>query len=302
MQEANYMPEDDSPEGLRVGGWLPPYSPDATPRKALLRPTAPASFPPAPIPGFPGWNRRPGGFRRRAALVAVAVATVGVAGVTAASLGSGGKQGEPTFLAGAVPPVPPPAQTVVVAPIPSSSPTSPGSAPTTTHLRHRPTSKPAASPPKTTTIVTTPPAVTLRAGSTVSLLVADKPGYRVRHHDFRGRIDPVATSGSALDRADSTFTVRAGLGNSSCVSLESVNYPGYYIRHQNFEIKLTRQDRSNLFAQDATFCPVTIHSGAALVLRSINYPERFVTESGDRLFLRETAAEQALALVPGLPG
>ncbi|MFI1993631.1 AbfB domain-containing protein [Actinoplanes sp. NPDC020271] len=129
--------------------------------------------------------------------------------------------------------------------------------------------------------------------------LADRPGFRIRHRNFLGRVDAVGASSSASDRADSTFTVRAGLGNSGCVSLESVNYPGYFIRHQNFEIKLNRQDRSDLFAQDATFCPITIRSGAALALRSINYPKRFVTESDGRLFLREATAEQALALVPG---
>lgn len=296
------MPEDDSQEeGLRVGGWLPPYSPDANSRNAPVRPTTPATFPPAPIPGFPGWNRRATPLRRRAALVAVAVATLGVAAVTAGSLGSAEKPGDPTFLADGVPPAPPPATTVVIAPIPSSSPIFSGSAPTvaptTAPSRHQSPSKSSPSPSKTTTAP--PPAVTLRVGSTVSLPLADKPGYRVRHRNFLGQIAAIGASSSALDRADSTFTVRTGLGNSGCVSFESVNYPGYYLRHQNFEIKLTRRDQSDLFVQDATFCPVTIRSGAALVLRSTNYPKRFVTESGGRLYLRETTAEQALALVPG---
>ncbi|WP_436529319.1 AbfB domain-containing protein [Actinoplanes sp. HUAS TT8] len=304
LQEANYMPEDDSPEGLRVGGWLPPYSPDANSRKAPVRSTPPASFPPAPIPGFPGWNRRSGPFRRRAALVAVAIATLGVAGVTAASLGSAEKEGDPTFLAGGVPPAPPPAQTVVVAPIPSVGSLSPssrppftGSAPTTTHVRHQPAAKPTPSPSTTTT---TPPAVTLRVGTQVTLPLADHPDHRVRHRNFLGRIDAIGASSNAADRADSVFTVRTGLGNSGCVSFESVNYPGYFLRHQNFVIKLNRQDPSDLYAQDATFCPVTIRSGAALVLRSTNYPKRFVTESDGRLYLSETTADRALALVPGV--
>ncbi len=294
------MPEDDPQEALRVGGWVPPYSPEVQSRKAPVRPFTPTSFPPAPIPGFPGWNRRSGRFRRRAALMAVAIATLGVAGVTAAGLGSAEKEGDPTFLADGVPPAPSPARTVVVAPIPSSRPVFSGSAPTTTPPRDRPVSRSSPSPSKTTSKSTsTPSAVTLRVGSTVDLPLADRPGYRVRHRNFLGRIDAIGAASSALDRADSTFTVRAGLGNSGCVSFESVNFPGYFIRHQNFEIKLTRQDRSDLFARDATFCPVTIRSGAALTLRSINYPKRFVTESGGRLYLRETTAAQALALVPG---
>ncbi|BCY12926.1 hypothetical protein L3i22_080140 [Actinoplanes sp. L3-i22] len=166
-------------------------------------------------------------------------------------------------------------------------------------MRYRPTSKPAPSKNRTTTPAPSPTAVTLRVGTTVALTLADQPGYRVRHRNFLGRTDAIGTSGNPGDRADSSFTVRIGLGNSGCVSLESVNYPGYFLRHQNFEIKLNRRDRSDLFDQDATFCPVAIRSGAALTLRGNNYPKRFVTESGGRLYLRETTAERALALVPG---
>ncbi|WP_179277173.1 AbfB domain-containing protein [Actinoplanes regularis] len=233
-------------------------------------------------------------------MVAVAVATLGVAGVTAAGLGSDGEKGEPAFLAATVPPPPAPAETVIVAPIPSSSPSSFGSAPTTTppptaQLNNRSTTTP---PPAKTFTATKLPAVTLRAGTTVALTLADNAEYRVRHRDYTARIEAIGSSSSSLDRADSSFTVRTGLGNSSCVSLESVNFPGYFLRHQNFELKLQRRDGSNLFDQDVTFCPVNIRSGAALVLRSINYPERFLVESGGRVVLRESGAAGALALVP----
>ncbi len=304
------MPEDDSRPGLRVGGWVPPYSPRSRSANPPIRPTEPARFSPAPIPGFPGWgplsrwSRGPGPLRRRAAVVAVAVATLGVAGVTAAGLGSDGKEGEPAFLAATVPPAPAPAQTVVIAPIPSSSPSISGSAPTTTsppltHLSNRRTTKPA---PTRTFTATKLPAVTLRVGTTIALTLADDSGYRVRHRNYIARIEAIGSSASELDRADSSFTVRTGLGNSGCVSLESVNFPGYFLRHQNFELKLQRRDGSNLFDQDVTFCPVTIRSGAALVLRSINYPGRFLVESDGRVVLRETGPTGALALVPRIAG
>ncbi|WP_157432802.1 MULTISPECIES: AbfB domain-containing protein [unclassified Actinoplanes] len=140
--------------------------------------------------------------------------------------------------------------------------------------------------------------MTLSVGGTEALTVADRTGFRVRHRNFLGRLDPIGPGSSVLDRADSSFTVRKGLNDSRCVSLESVNYPGYFLRHQNFVLKLQRRDGSGLFAADATFCPVTIRSGAALALRSSNYPKRFVVASGDRLTLDESAPEAALALVP----
>jgi hypothetical protein len=198
--------------------------------------------------------------------------------------------------------VPAPAQTVIVAPIPSSSPSSTGSAPKNSFPTHRLTTK--ADPARTSTTKaptkapTKPSGVTLSTGSRVALSLADKPAYRVRHRNFLGRTDPIGSSSGSLDRADSTFTVRIGLGNSGCVSFESINYPGFFLRHQNFDIKLHRRDGSDLFDRDATFCPVTIHSGAALALRSINYPKRFVTESFGQLHLWESGAERALALVP----
>ncbi|MBB4744882.1 hypothetical protein BJY16_008341 [Actinoplanes octamycinicus] len=218
--------------------------------------------------------------------------TLGMAAVSFLALRGGDPTAEPEFLTGTVPPAPPPAQTVIIEPTASSSPAysfSPfGNAPTS-RVRHR--SKPITTSP-------TPrrsPAVTLTVGSTVALTVADRPGYRVRHRDFLGRVDPIGPSRDDPGRPDSSFTARTGIANSGCVSLESVNYPGYFLRHQNFEIKLQQRDRSDLFAQDATFCPIVIRSGAALTLRSINYPDLFVAEAGDRLFLRE---DGALALVP----
>ncbi|MFC3990430.1 AbfB domain-containing protein [Actinoplanes siamensis] len=225
-----------------------------------------------------------------------------MAAVTASALGGNQETGSPAFVAGEVPPAPPPARTVAIAPIPSSEPPLFGSAPTEPVATHRRTSNPPARRIIPMTPVTTPVGVTLRVGETVALTLADRPGLRIRHRYFIARVDAIPAHGGALDRADSSFTVRTGLHNSGCVSLESVNYPGYFLRHQNFALKLHRRDGSGLYDQDATFCPVAIRSGAALVLRSTNYPARFVTESNSRLRLRESAADDALALVPRTVG
>ncbi|GIF14535.1 AbfB domain-containing protein [Actinoplanes teichomyceticus] len=296
------MPEDDTRSRLRVGGWVPPYSPDARCSAPRVGPTTPATFSPAPPPGFPGWSRRGGPLRRRAALTAVAVATLAVAALSAAALRGDPPPGDPAFVAGAVPPAPPPAQPVIIAPSSSSTPAPTGSAPTSrpaaTPASHRRTSKPTRAWPAPSRAT----ALTLRAGSTVALTLADDPGQRVRHRDLLGRIDAVGPSPGGIDRADSSFTVRAGLGNSGCVSFESVNFPGYFLRHENFIIKLHRPDGSQLFRQDATFCPIRIRSGAALALRSLNFPERFVAAFRGELRLRESAAGTALALVPRAVG
>jgi hypothetical protein len=80
-----------------------------------------------------------------------------------------------------------------------------------------------------------------------------------------------------------------------CVSLESVNFPGYFLRHRNFVVHLDRQDGSSLFRADSTFCPVAVSAGA-IVLRSSNYPTRYVTEDAQALELTVAEPAQAIAL------
>ncbi|MEU8615906.1 AbfB domain-containing protein, partial [Actinoplanes sp. NPDC048791] len=143
----------------------------------------------------------------------------------------------------------------------------------------------------------TAPVAALRAGSAVSLEVADAPGYRVRHRDFRGRTDRIGTGSSALERADARFVVRPGLADGSCVSFESSNYPGSFLRHRDFRIRLDRADRTRLFARDATFCPVTSSRAGVVALRSHNYPDRFLTEDGSLLGLTPATTGTATRFV-----
>lgn len=190
---------------------------------------------------------------------------------------------------------------VSVQPSPSVTSTAPiPPAPPATSARHTPASpagptatRTTAAPPRATTAP-----VSLTTGTTVGLEAADRPGHRVRHRDHRARLDSIGPADSDAVQADSNFRVRTGLAGSGCVSLESVNFPGYYLRHRNFEIRLDRNDRSELFRQDATFCPVTIRGGAGLALRSVNYPDHFVVAGRDSLRIAETSAARALALEP----
>jgi hypothetical protein len=116
--------------------------------------------------------------------------------------------------------------------------------------------------------------VDLDVGATVGLAVAAAPEYRLRHRNFIGRVDRIRSDATAPERADSQFVVRKGLGRDGCISLESVNFPGYFLRHRDFVLRLERRDRSELFAPDATFCTAPTRDGNAIVLESINYPDR----------------------------
>ncbi|GGK98171.1 AbfB domain-containing protein [Mangrovihabitans endophyticus] len=103
------------------------------------------------------------------------------------------------------------------------------------------------------------------------------PGYDnryLRHYDGLARTDVISASSSATDRADATFTVRAGLADGSCYTFESVNYPGQYLRHSGYRLQKASNDGSAVFQQDATFCAQPgLNGGAGNVsMESFNYP------------------------------
>ncbi|MEU5116827.1 alpha-L-arabinofuranosidase B [Streptomyces longwoodensis] len=113
--------------------------------------------------------------------------------------------------------------------------------------------------------------VSLRA--TTSCCTADY----LRHNTADGNAVIAATSSSspAADRAAATWTVRAGLGDASCVSFESADKPGQYLRHYDFRLRVDTVDTA-LARLDATFCPQAAHNGQGVSLRSANYPADFV--------------------------
>jgi hypothetical protein len=299
------MPEDETRDGLRVGGWVPPYSPDGSAPSPRIRPARRPALPRgAERRALGAGPTRPGQSRGR--LLLAAALAIGCATAAAVTFALGDEEsaapvaapGE--FVWPATPDEPvAPTGTISLLPNPSATSTSKpvSRAATAAHSRSR---KPSAARPPASRSAR-PAAPALAAGTGVGLEAADRPGFRVRHRDFRGRLDPVGPTSSELDRADARFTVRTGRANANCFSFESVNYPGYFLRHRNFEIRIDRPERTELFDQDATFCTVTIRQGTALALRSVNFPDRHVVADGDRLLLRESTAERATAFLPRSP-
>jgi hypothetical protein len=302
------MPEDDTRNGLRVGGWIPPYSPGGS-SAVPIRPTAHHGS----VAGRPRRDsfsrlRGEGTMRPRlifaAALCLACAATAAIAVVLDAAKGPEPVAAEFTYPAAGLPPQPAPptldSTDVPVSVMPSPSGTTLPAIPTQ-DLSPPPKTSPVATRttarPPATTRPATPAPVSLSAGETVGLEAADRPGYRVRHREYRGRLEQI----SRREGADAAFRVRTGLADNGCVSFEAVNFPGYYLRHRNFEIRLDRNDGSALFRQDATFCAVTIRQGAALALRSKNYPNHHVVADGEWLRIVQTSASRATALVPRAP-
>ncbi len=290
------MPDEDKREGLRIGGWIPPYRDTNGPLRAPVPPRGARQASWMDYSWMSTARRRAdrGSWAgRRAVLAAATGAVIAVIGLTTLALRD---DDGTTSLAQRVvaPPVYEPSAPVSVEPSPTTS--SPGSM-TRSPSHAPPSSRPARKPPVTTRPTTAPP-VTLVPGATVSLGLADRPGYRLRHRDFVARFDDFGPGNSRLDRQDSQFTVRAGLGADRCASFESVNFPGYFLRHRDFVLRLDRRDRSQLFDRDATFCPVPVRQGAALILESINYPDRFLVARDRGVHLDRVDPTQATALLP----
>jgi hypothetical protein len=291
--------DEDVPETrLRIGPWVPEYVASDPAEEE------PGENPPEPVELFTYLPPPPMNRRRMGVAALAAVGTVLLLVLIAVSSPSDHRSGSPS--AQPAPPTWTDEGEAVANPsaragfgtvgVPSSTPTRVATPTATTGPTGKPS--PDASPADGT--------VPLAVGARVSLESADVPGYRVRHRDFVGRIDPIGPASSALARADATFTVRAGLANARCVTFEAVNYPGYFLRHQNFAIFLHRNDGSRLFAADATFCPRAGLAGRFTSFQSYNYPGRYLRHRADNLYLDpfegdgRTRGEMTYAVLVGL--
>src|SRR4051812_40809484 len=127
----------------------------------------------------------------------------------------------------------------------------------------------------------------LTPGSTVSLRATTACCTdRYIHHTGTAVDTAVVTNASSTtEKGNSSWIVRAGLGNASCVSFESKNTAGQYLRHQNYRLYLNANDGSSLFAQDATFCPEAGRNGQGTSLRSANYADRYVRHYANVVYI-----------------
>lgn len=97
------------------------------------------------------------------------------------------------------------------------------------------------------------------------------------------RLDAVGSHSGSETREDSSFQVVSGLAKSTCYSFRMSD--GRYVRHQNFRLRVSGNDGSELFRQDATFCPMQSPYSDAVMLQAVNYPDRFVRHRNSELVL-----------------
>ncbi|MFE2429264.1 AbfB domain-containing protein [Streptomyces sp. NPDC059373] len=103
------------------------------------------------------------------------------------------------------------------------------------------------------------------------------------YRDGAGRLDPVSGSSSASTRKQATFTVVAGLADSSCFSFKVSG--GDYLRHYDFRIRADAYDGTRQFREDATFCRHRGGSWDSVSFESYNYPGRYLRHRDFKLWI-----------------
>ncbi|MER5727517.1 sigma-70 family RNA polymerase sigma factor [Streptomyces sp. NPDC002138] len=103
-----------------------------------------------------------------------------------------------------------------------------------------------------------------------SLESVDEPGLYLTYADDFAALGRVSASSGAQTRERVTFTVVQGLADPRCVTFRAAD--GRYLRHRLLRLRLSADDGSGLFREDATFCPSTGSAPGSVTLHAHNYP------------------------------
>ncbi|MGW6392527.1 sigma-70 family RNA polymerase sigma factor [Streptomyces sp. NPDC055103] len=127
------------------------------------------------------------------------------------------------------------------------------------------TPTPAAPPPVSPTAV----AGTVPLGAR-SLESVDQPDLYVTYAGDFATLGRVSASSDTQTRQRVTFTVVVGLADTRCVTFRAAD--GRYLRHRDLRLRLSGDDGSALFREDATFCPRPGAVAGSVTLHAHNYP------------------------------
>lgn len=128
---------------------------------------------------------------------------------------------------------------------------------------------PASQTPDTSPSPSSIPAGTLPLGSWSLELVAE-PDHYLAYSAGYADLAPVSAASSLTARREATFTVVHGLADTQCVSF--IASDGLYLRHYELRLQLNAPDGTQLFREDATFCPHPGKAAGSVHLQSLNYP------------------------------
>ncbi|MBW8735758.1 MAG: sigma-70 family RNA polymerase sigma factor [Streptomyces turgidiscabies] len=103
-----------------------------------------------------------------------------------------------------------------------------------------------------------------------SLESADDPALYLTYAGDFAALGRVSASSDARTRQRVTFTVVRGLADTRCVTFRAAD--GRYLRHRDLRLRLSSDDGSTLFREDATFCPRPGAVAGSVTLHAHNYP------------------------------
>ncbi|AQT74867.1 sigma-70 family RNA polymerase sigma factor [Streptomyces sp. fd1-xmd] len=126
-----------------------------------------------------------------------------------------------------------------------------------------------------------------------SLESADSPGLFVTYTGDFASLGGVAASSSAQARQRVTFTVVGGLADPRCVTFRAAD--GRYLRHHYLRLRLSTDDGSALFREDATFCPRPGAVAGSVTLHAHNYPGSVLRHRDGGIWLDGSDGTRAFA-------
>ncbi|MEV0646381.1 sigma-70 family RNA polymerase sigma factor [Phytomonospora sp. NPDC050363] len=87
---------------------------------------------------------------------------------------------------------------------------------------------------------------------------------------YNGDLAALALPGDEQNRQRATVTIVEGLADADCVTFRASD--GRYLRHYELRLRLDADEGTDLFREDATFCPVAGATEGSVTLRAHNYP------------------------------
>ncbi|MEU8890321.1 sigma-70 family RNA polymerase sigma factor [Streptomyces sp. NPDC048442] len=153
-------------------------------------------------------------------------------------------------------------------------------------------------PSRTTSPAGPPPASPSAVAGTVplgaqSLESVDEPGLYLTYAGDFATLATASASSSAQTRQRVTFLVVRGLADTRCVTFRAAD--GRYLRHRELRLRLGAHDGSELFREDATFCPSPGAVAGSVTLHAHNYPGSVLRHRGGGIWLDGSDGTRAFA-------
>ena len=126
-----------------------------------------------------------------------------------------------------------------------------------------------------------------------SLQSVDEPALYLTYAGDFATLGRVSASSSAQTRQRITFTVVRGLADTRCVTFRAAD--GRYLRHHYLRLRLSTNDGSELFREDATFCPRPGAVAGSVTLHAHNYPGSVIRHRDGGIWLDGSDGTRAFA-------